>query len=210
MMADAATERTVPRNPDANLGDADARLGPGRVLLIVGPSGAGKDTLINLVRAQLEDRPDILFPERTVTRAAHAAEAHATRTALEFERELAQGAYALDWLAHGLAYGVPASIDAAVRAGHTIVLNCARAAVARARRRYTNTLVILIDAPMPVRAARLAQRGREPAADIDARLSRSADGFEPGHADVRINNDGAPGIGASRLLLVITAAVPLK
>lgn len=43
-------------------------IGPGRLVLVVGPSGAGKDTVLTLARDAC--RGTVLFPRRVVTRPA--------------------------------------------------------------------------------------------------------------------------------------------
>jgi len=90
----------------------DQRIGPGRLVLVIGPSGAGKDTLIAWARDRCRNDPTIVFPLRIVTRPASSAEDHATVSADEFERVLASGGFSLWCRAHGHSYALPRAIDA--------------------------------------------------------------------------------------------------
>jgi ribose 1,5-bisphosphokinase len=169
----------------------EAPIGPGHVVLVAGPSGAGKDAVIREVTNRLGSDPRFLFPRRVVTRQSNAAEQHAVLTPAEFEAELRRGGFALHWEAHGLSYGIPADIDEAARAGRCVVFNASRRVVPMARGRYANAAVVLIDAPLELRANRLASRDRERARDIDARLKRVVAEFDAGDVDLVIDNSGS-------------------
>jgi len=159
----------------------------GTLFLIVGPSGAGKDTLIAAARAALGAR--FVFPRRVITRPASAgSEDHEAVDDASFAAREQADAFALAWRAHGLAYGIPASIMVELQAGKHVVANVSRAVVAEARARFQPTRVILVTAPAEVLRARLHARGREADAAVDARLERAVDVA----ADCVIVNDGAP------------------
>jgi ribose 1,5-bisphosphokinase len=174
-------------------------IGPGRLVLVVGPSGAGKDTLIHLVREALRNDAAVVFPRRIVTRTASAAEDHDSMDAAAFDRAARAGAFALTWEAHDLRYGIPVVIDDHVRAGRTVVCNVSRTIVETARRRYAEVVVALVTAPPEVLAARLAARARDSDGDIAQRLARG-DGFAEIAADCVIENVGAPDAGAAALM----------
>ena len=192
---------------DGSSKPAMAPIGPGRLVLVVGSSGAGKDSVIAGVRTELEGRGDfsVVFPTRIVTRAAHAAEANSAITPEEYQAGLAAGAFALSWPAHGLAYAIPASIDDDIRAGRTVVANISRAVVAAARNRYADVRVMLIDAPVAIRADRLAARGRETRTEIEGRLTRAVSAFSPSDADVVIDNGGRLEDAIARAMTHMTA-----
>lgn len=174
------------------------------LVLVVGPSGAGKDTLINAARDALAGDARFVFPRRVVTRPAVAAlEDHDSVTPTEFALREANGAYALSWEAHGLRYGLPASIRDDIAAGRVVVVNSSRAMVSTARGRFPGTVVILIDATTDARAQRLAGRGRETEAEVAARLAREVDAAIPDA--VRVDNSGAVAEGIARFLAALRA-----
>jgi ribose 1,5-bisphosphokinase len=185
----------VPSNPGA--------LGPGRLVLVVGPSGAGKDTLLKGARAACAYDPAVVFPRRVVTRPKSDAEDHDTMEAAAFERAASDGAFALWWHAHGNGYGIPSSIDRDIRAGRTVVCNVSRTVVDAARERYGSVTVVEITAPEPVLQSRLASRQRGSDGDIAERIERSAEVERLYAADIVIRNIGRPDGGIRRLIRAI-------
>ncbi len=163
----------------------------GSLVLVVGPSGAGKDTLLMEARAACAGDGNIVFVRRGVTREASAAEDHVSFSEAEFERARAQGAFSFWWEAHGLKYGVPVSIEADLAAGLTVVCNVSRTIVAALRQRYARCCVVLITAPEHVRLARLNARGRPSDGDPGDRAGRAAPGVRDLKPSLVIENTGA-------------------
>jgi ribose 1,5-bisphosphokinase len=187
-------------HPPARSGHA---IGPGRLVLVVGPSGSGKDTLIGRARAACERNPSVVFPRRVVTRPSSSSENNATLSEDAFKHAEAQGAFALWWQAHGHAYGIPSSIDDDIRAGRTVVCNVSRGIVGAARNRYAAVTVVLVTAPEAVLLERLAGRNRASDGDIRSRIVRSAKPEVAVAADIEISNAGPVETGTRRLLDVI-------
>lgn len=176
------------------------------LLLIVGPSGAGKDTLINAARATLADNHRVRFVRRVVTRpGGMGEETHDSATEQEFELRRAAGDFALSWRAHGLHYGIPADIGTDLAQGKIVVANVSRAVVAEAAEQFP-VRVIEVTAPADVLARRLAARGREDAVDVARRLSRQIELPLPVERDV-IVNDATPEAGGRKLAAAINRAM---
>ena len=172
------------------------------LVLVVGPSGAGKDTLIAAASQTLGESGRFRFVRRVVTRpAADDDEPHEPVTEDEFTRRAGAGAFALEWRAHGLRYGIPASIAADLATGCIVICNISRAVVADAAQRFP-VHVIEITAPPAVLAQRLAARAREDAADIARRLSRGIALAVPVPRDT-IENAGSVEEGTARFLAVL-------
>ena len=178
-------------------------IGPGRLVLVVGPSGAGKDTLIRGARTSCLEDQTIVFPRRVVTRPPSQAEDNDTMSDASFAQAVADGAFALWWDAHGHRYGIPSTIDDDIRAGRAVVCNVSRTIVGHARQRYAEVAVVLVTAPPKILAARLAGRNRASDGDIAARVQRASGLDQDGEPDFVIRNDGDPDAGIRRLLNAI-------
>jgi ribose 1,5-bisphosphokinase len=180
--------------------DHSDAIGPGRLILVVGPSGAGKDTLLGLAKAACGDHRNIVFPRRAITRQASASEDNEEVSAGMFEAALARDEYAMHWEAHGHRYALSRAIDDEIRAGHTVVANVSRTIIAAMRRAYVEVVVISITAPPNVLAERLAMRSRSSDGNIEHRLGRTVDEAAP---DVTIVNTGSADFHARQLVRAI-------
>lgn len=164
--------------------------GPGAFVAVVGPSGAGKDTVMGHVRDRLEGDPRYVFARRVVTRDPNGGEDHDCLDPAAFAAAEADGAYVLSWQAHGLGYGIPAAYGRMVDDGAVVIANLSRAVLPAARARFPRFRVLEITAPPAVLAARLKARGRESKAEIEARLARG-EASVTGEDVATIDNGGA-------------------
>jgi ribose 1,5-bisphosphokinase len=163
--------------------------GAGLLIFVVGPSGAGKDTLLAYARRQLAQDPRYLFARRRVTRATDHTEDHESLSVAAFERGVTEGGFPIYWRANGLGYALGAEVSEAIGQGRIVVANGSRAAVAQARALFDRMRVVHITAPPDVLAARIAARGREAGGDMAQRLAREPVLDAP--PDVAIINDGS-------------------
>jgi phosphonate metabolism protein PhnN/1,5-bisphosphokinase (PRPP-forming) len=168
------------------------------LVLVVGPSGAGKDTLLDEARKALADDARFRFARRVITRPADAGgEAHEAAT----EAEFAVRRFALQWQAHGLRYGIPVE---ALEDNIVVVANVSRTVIAEAAQRFP-VRVIEITAPPEILAARLASRRRESDADVAARLARNV--ALPSDVMVEtVVNDGSLDVGVARFVAMLNRA----
>lgn len=168
------------------------------IFAIVGPSGAGKDSLIAGV---MQARPDLRLVRRVITRPTEAGgEDFEGVSEADFAARLARGDFALHWQAHGLWYGIPAD---QVAGPGDVVFNGSRAALPAAQAAFPDLRVIVVTAPPDVLAARLAARGRETEGDIRARLDRADFALPEGVAAQVVVNDGTLEAGIARLLAAL-------
>ncbi len=168
------------------------------IFAVAAPSGAGKDTLIAGACALC---PELRLVRRVITRPTEAGgEDFEGVTEAEFARRHLADAFALEWQAHGLRYGIP---RAELNGQGPVIFNGSRAALAIAQDVIPDLIVILVTAPPDVLALRLAARGRETAADVRARLERASFALPPGIAPRVVVNDSTAEEGIARLLAAV-------
>lgn len=144
----------------------------GRLFYVMGPSGAGKDSLLKAVKPLLYGLP-VAFVRRYITRSSAQGEWHIPVTRTRFARMEEEGAFALTWFSHGCSYGIAKSIDCALAHGIFPVVNGSREALPRAQHHYPDLVPFLIDVDPAILRSRLEGRGRESGADIEERLQRA-------------------------------------
>ncbi|MDQ0644778.1 phosphonate metabolism protein/1,5-bisphosphokinase (PRPP-forming) PhnN [Microbacterium murale] len=161
----------------------------GVFVAIVGPSGAGKDTIIERAKAALADCDDIVFPRRIITRPTGEGEECISVTADDFAVAEDHGELAVSWRAHGLAYGIPVSARTTVAAGGVVVANVSRGVIAQLPDLFGESRVVRVTVSDEIRLARIIARGRETRDAAATRVAR-ADPAPEHPVDLEIVNDG--------------------
>lgn len=161
----------------------------GKLIWLMGPSGSGKDSLLEVLRQQ--GHAQLLVAHRYITRPANAGcENHIALNEQEFFTRAGHNLLALSWHANGLYYGVGVEIDLWLHAGFDVVVNGSRAHLAQAKARYADALLpVCLQVSPEILRQRLQARGRENGAEIAARLERAAR-YTPENCHT-LNNDGS-------------------
>jgi ribose 1,5-bisphosphokinase len=147
----------------------------GKLYYVIGPSGAGKDTLINAIRT---DHPeDIIVAHRYITRPFGAGgENHVAVSKQEYLSRQQKGLFAMSWQAHGLCYGVGLEVKTWLDKGFSVLLNGSRAELSQAQQCFGSDLVpIVVNVELDVLRTRLQNRGRESSEEIELRLQRASE-----------------------------------
>ncbi|MCF8147039.1 MAG: phosphonate metabolism protein/1,5-bisphosphokinase (PRPP-forming) PhnN [Sulfuritalea sp.] len=178
-----------------------------RLIYTVGPSGVGKDSLLNGLRQHVDAmqmRPPLHFAQRTITRNHDKSnEDHEAVNLPLFAKLQEENAFALAWVANGLHYGVRHTELQPKGEGAWVIVNGSRTYLDEARMRFPGLTVLYITAPIELLRQRLLDRGRESAADIEQRLLR-AQSILLGPHDLCLSNGGtleASGLALRQLLV---------
>lgn len=176
----------------------------GTLYLVVGPSGAGKDSVLDGAKAALNANGDYIFPRRYITRPAHAGgEDHIPVSDGLFETMVGRGDLLLNWRAHNLRYGVPGSVGDHLAQGRNVVVNVSRTVVDEARATLAPIQVLYITVADEVLRQRLIERGRESKSDIEKRVARAQEYLLSGDDVHMIDNSGELSVTISSFLMAI-------
>ena len=163
----------------------------GQLIYVIGPSGAGKDSLLAWLRNHLSMQSTVHWARRTITRPVQSNdEQHQSVDAQAFQRLRDTRAFALDWQANGLHYGVEHVELAPLDTGRRVIVNGSRAYLAQAVIKFPALKVIHVTADVDTLRARLLARGRESPVAVEARIKRAL-AFQLPAGSVEIRNDGA-------------------
>jgi len=162
-----------------------------RLIYVVGPSGAGKDSVLVRLRETWGTTHAVHWARRTITREAHAgSEAHESVSESDFRRLLKQKAFALHWQANGLFYGVRQSELSPLYQGQCVFVNGSRGHLDRLLAAFPEASVVHITASAEVLRMRLRLRQRETEQDIEKRLARKINTVWPKNT-LLIQNDSS-------------------
>lgn len=161
----------------------------GRIIAVVGPSGVGKDSVMAGLHGAM---PQLHVVRRVITRApALGGEEYDAVSVADFAGMARYGAFAINWEAHGLRYGVPISVKYQLGKGTDCLVNFSRKALREAAGVFPRLTVLNITARPETLAARLAARGREAPDDIAKRLAEGEKCLPEGLNVITLSNDGA-------------------
>ena len=156
----------------------------------MGPSGAGKDTLLDLAKTAYKGNPEIVFARRVITREP-IGEDHDTLDEAAFIAAHQSGAFLLAWRAHGLHYGIPAGLREDLQMGRMVIANVSRSVIPDAEKLDANVTIVNVTASPNVLARRIAARGRESEVEIELRLKREQPILTTRAQLINVQNDGA-------------------
>lgn len=161
-----------------------------RLVYVMGPSGAGKDSVLGWVRERLPAGAPIHWARRTITRAADAGgEQHEAMSVPDFEALEKAGGFAMHWHANGLGYGIrPGELEALARGGWVMV-NGSREYFPQARRLFPGMTGLHITADADTLMRRLLARGRESEDQVRQRAHRAA-AFQVPDGVIEVRNVG--------------------
>lgn len=178
-----------------------------RLIYVCGPSGAGKDTLLQWLRQHLPAGLPLHWARRTITRPAVAdAEDYEGLSTDAFAALSDQGAFGLQWEANRLRYGIRQAELAPLAAGDWVVVNGSRAHLPQAAAQYPGLVAVHLTASPDTLRQRLLARGRETPEVVEERVRRAV-AFTPpaGSTTIEVRNDSTVDAAGQTLLAGLRA-----
>ena len=144
-----------------------------RLIYVVGPSGAGKDSLLNWLRAHVPSHLPVAWARRTINRPGTTdGELHESVTTAQFDALIESQQLAVHWAANEHLYGIRHTELEPLKHRQWIFVNGSRAHLPVAAQEYPGLTVLHITADIEVLRQRLKSRGRETLEAIENRLQR--------------------------------------
>ncbi len=144
-----------------------------RIILIVGPSGAGKDTLLRFAKAHFAEQKVLGFARRYITRPPDSNEDNYYLDEQAFHLLKQNHFFASSWSAHGKHYGIAKHIFFTETTCETMICSISRTAISDFELQFDDVFTINITASDDILFERLEKRGRESREAIIKRLERA-------------------------------------
>ena len=161
------------------------------LIYVMGPSGAGKDSIMSYAKQRLSSEDRCVFAHRYITRPSDAGgENHIALEEQEFERRQKLGLFCMNWSSHGFHYGIGVEVETWLSTGLNVVMNGSRDYLSKAASRFPNLVPVLISVAHDVLRERLMARGRESESEIEKRIQRNQEFSLVFPNVVTIRNDG--------------------
>lgn len=144
-----------------------------KVILVVGPSGSGKDTLLRNARGHFCKTRDLGFIRRYITRPPDRNEDNFYIDPKGFLTLKECRFFLSTWQAHGNYYGIS---NHSMKSGNNyipLLCSISRDAIVDFEKEFPNTTTIHITAAKDILRQRLQKRGRENPEEIENRLKRA-------------------------------------
>ncbi|MEM7257346.1 MAG: phosphonate metabolism protein/1,5-bisphosphokinase (PRPP-forming) PhnN [Pseudomonadota bacterium] len=162
----------------------------GTMIVVVGPGGSGKDSIMRAAKPTLESGKHAHFVKRVITRECKPErENHHSVSPGQFRQMAERGDFAVYWQAHSLWYGVPINTLSQIKRGHTLIVNGSRDALPDFRSTYPHCQAVWINVSKKIQMERLKARHVKPSAEMHSRLQRTVT-QSPDPQDFILNNDG--------------------
>lgn len=163
----------------------------GKLFYIIGPSGAGKDTLIQYVRTHLSQTTPMCIAHRYITRDYKSeGENHIELSEEEFNLRATNGLFTFHWEGHSTMYGIGKEIEIWMNSGIHVMMNGSRAYLNQAREKIPDLIPIYISVSKQTLMNRLITRGRESKDEIEQRLNRGQQFVPQAPNLIILQNDG--------------------
>lgn len=177
----------------------------GCFFLVVGPSGAGKDSLMDGAR-DLLPKDQFIFARRVITRPpGMPGEDYESCTQARFNKRKANGEFLVTWQAHGYEYGLAKELKQKQAEGWHVIANGSRNIISELRSAVDNLTIIHVTAPTDILIQRLAKRGRETDQEIRERMARNQLICADAIPVMEVNNDSTLAEGIVRFVRAIRA-----
>ena len=145
-----------------------------KLILVVGPSGSGKDTLLRAAREKFITPAELAFVSRYITRPPDGNEDNYYVDSFCFRILRENNFFASQWQAHGYEYGIPRHALENATNGQRLLCSISRSAINDFERIHSDVAVLHVTASIDILEKRLQGRGREKSKEIERRLKRAA------------------------------------